>query len=420
MSGPSLRRNFAWVFVGSVALALSVFAIQVVIAKLAPTQVQGAERVGDWTLANTITGPVFVFFFLKLRAVQATDTRGEHTWAAYAAVRSLAMVAALLVSAAVVLARYRDAAGWVIVAVAAMKVFEGGSDLIYGHVQRNDHMDLIARSQLGRGVTSLVAAVAVLWFTDSVALTAATVAAAYAVWMVADVVATHRRFGLTWPTTDRPAIARLVRQCAPLGLVTAIGSLQTNIPRYFLEHDVSRAALGVFGIMQTLLVFGGLIINAIAHAALPRLARHAAEHQWVAFARTLRKLIALGAGLGGLAVLTALVVGKPVLRIMFSSEFAQHSGVLVWIAATSGLLWMYLFLGTALDAMRRYRVQPWIHGASTTIIAVAAWLLVPRHGLYGATWAMLIGYAVECLMYVVVVAVPLRAELRRHATPPAS
>ena len=60
---------------GSAVLAASQFAIQIAIAKLAPSALEGSRRLGDWTLANAITGPIFVFFFFKLRVVVTTDTR---------------------------------------------------------------------------------------------------------------------------------------------------------------------------------------------------------------------------------------------------------------------------------------------------------------------------------------------------------
>lgn len=419
MAGPTLRRNFVWVFSGSLVLAVTQLALQIALAKLADDPVTGASRVGDWTLALSVTGPVFVFFLFKLRALQATDARGEHTWSTYATVRLLGMTGALATTVAIVIGGYRDRTAPIILGVALMKVFEGGSELVYGQLQHGDQLDRIARSQIGRGVSSLVGGIALLVATDSLAAAAAGIAAIYGAWMAWDLVALRRRDRVAGPSRDRAAVTRLLVQCAPLGLVGAIGSLQSNVPRYFLEADGTRGELGVFGAMQQFLIFGGLIINAIAHAALARMARHAAAGEWRAFARTLRLLVMLGSGLGLAAVGVAALVGEPLLRIVYSEEFARHHEVLIWLAATSGLLWTYMFFGTALDAMRRYGIQPWIHGTSTAVIALASWILVPRWRLLGASWAMLIGFAVECMMYVAAVALPLRSELRRAGAAPA-
>ena len=417
MSGPSLRRNFVWVFSGSVVLALTQLAMQIALTKLAATQQLGAARVGEWTLATSITGPLFVFFLLKLRAIQASDARNEHGWPAYAAVRLLGMIAALATTVVVIAVGYRDRTAPIILGVALMKVFEGGSELVYGRLQHGDHVDRIARSQIGRGLSGIVVGIALLVTTDSLGAVALGTAAIYAAWMMVDLIAARRHNGITAPSRDRDAIVRLLRQAAPLGLAGAIGSLQANVPRYFLEATATRAELGVFGAMQHYLVLGGLIINAIAHAALARMSRHAAAGEWQAFARTLRLLVMLGTGLGVAAIAVAYLLGEPLLRLIYNDAFAAHHEVLVWLAATSALLWMYMFFGTALDAMRRYGIQPYIHGSSTAVIALASWLLVPRWGLMGAAWAMLIGFAVECVMFIVAVALPLRAELRGRTRP---
>jgi len=397
-----------------VVLAAGQLLIPILITKLAGSDEDGASQVGAWTLASAITGPLFVFFLFKLRVLQTTDGKGEHAWSTYASVRLWSMIIATAVTAVIVLTRYRSAVGLVVLGAALAKAFEGGSDILYGVLQRHERLDRVSRSQVARGLASLLAAAVVLVATRSIALGSLTVAAVYAVGFAWDARATYRLYDLERPRWDSLAIKRLLRQCGPLGFVTAIGSLQTNIPRYFLEHQATRAELGVFGMMQNLLALGALIINAIAYAALARLARHAAAEEWGAFARTLRRLVLTGTGLALVVVLLTYLLSEPVLRLAFNDRFAGQHGVMTWMAVTSGLVWMYLFFGTALDAMRRYRLQPWIHGISTAVIAVACVWMVPRWGLYGATWAMLTGYAVECAMFVVAVALPLRSSLRGH------
>ena len=412
MSAPSLRRNFVWVFLGTLALAATQLILPMLIAKIAPTGEEGARRVGAWTLANAITGPVFVFFLFKLRVLQTTDAREEHAWPTYAVVRVLGMVVAVAITAGIVIVRYRDAVGGVIVVVALAKAFDGGSDILYGVLQRHERLDRVARSQIARGLAGLVLGAGALLVTGSMIAVLLALAAVYAIGLAWDVAVTRRLFALTRPRWDRDAVGRMLRQCGPLGFVTALGSLQTNIPRYFLEHHASRVDLGVFGMMQTLLSLGALVVNAVAYAALARLARHAAAAEWRLFAGTLRRLVVIGTGLAIGAVAVTYAVGEPVLRLFFNDAFAGRREVMVWMAVTSGLVWIYLFFGAALDAMRRYRLQPWIHGASTAAIVLASIWMVPRWGMYGA---MLVGYALECVLFVVAVAVPLRAELRRHA-----
>jgi O-antigen/teichoic acid export membrane protein len=405
MTEPSLRRNVAWAFIGSLSLSLSQWGMLIAVAKLG-----GASTAGDWNLALAITGPVFVFCQLKLRQLQATDARREHPWGVYAAVRVLGMSAALAFCAALAFFMYRDATALVILAVAVAKAFEGGSDVVYGQLQRQEMMSRIARSQLGRGVLSLVVSAGVFAATRSVVGMAVGMAAVYAACLTWDVARLRSALGgdPLAPCWDRAAVARVIRVAAPLGLMSAIGSLQLNVPRYFIEAHAGRAELGVFSSLAQLLLLGALVVAAIASAAVPRLARHAADRRWAEFHRLLRTLIVCGIGLGLLAILLSAVAGRFALTWLYSAEFAAHDDVLVWLAGSSALLWSYAFLGTALDALRSFRVQPWIFGLSTAVIAIASSLLVPTHGLLGAAWALLIGFGVECLLFVVAVTAQLR------------
>ncbi|MCB9559550.1 MAG: oligosaccharide flippase family protein [Kofleriaceae bacterium] len=401
----SLRRNFLWTLAGTVTFAMCQWATIIVITKVGSTKLAG-----DWTLALAITGPIFVFAQLKLRQVQATDAKQENRWGEFVALRMLAMVAAVLTTSTVVLVAYRDDTALVILLVGLAKVLDAASDLVYGREQQQEMMRPIALSQIVRGLTAFALSTVALVVSGSVAWAACGTASGYAAWFAWDLVRVRRllKGEPIGPRWARAPLVRLFRLVLPLGFVTAIGSLQVNIPRYFLEGYTSREDLGAFGTLAYLLVFGNMVVSAVANAAVPRMARLASDQDWSAFRSLLAKLLMIGAALGVAAVAGSVLVGREVLTFLYSPEVATHADVLVWMAVTSGLLWSYVFLGTSLDAMRRFRVQPWIHGTSTLVIMGASALLVPRYHMLGAAWAMLVGYGVESVLYCVAVAVPLR------------
>lgn len=400
----SLRRNFVWAFAGSIVFSLCQWLVLVAITKFA-----SVSAAGDWSLALAVTAPIFVFAQFRLRQVQTTDARGEFRWADYAGLRVLALVAALAVTAIVSELAYPSILV-VILFVAISKVFDAGSDLFYGEEQRRELMASISISMIIRGAVAAAGAAWVLWATASVAWATLVIAVVYGLGMLVD----GRRVLAMLdepkaPTFDRGRVGHLLKTVFPIGVQSAIGSLQGTIPRYFLDGVTSRSEVGVWSAMFALLIFGNTAVNALANATSARLARHAADGDMGAFKRLLGKMIGIGASLGLAAIACSILIGEDVLRLVYSDEVAAHAGVLPWLALASGILWTYLFLGTALDAMRQFRIQPWIHGTSTLVLAGACVFLVPSHGMYGAAWATLIGYSVECVLYCVTVAIPLRA-----------
>jgi O-antigen/teichoic acid export membrane protein len=400
----SLRKSFLWALAGSTIFQVCQWVTVIGITKLSSTTVAG-----DWNLALAVTAPIFLFTQLKLRAVQTTDVRDEFVWADYAANRLAGTLVALAAVALVVGVFYREAVAPLILLVAVSKAVDGGSDLVYGRLQRHERQDRIGRSLIARGVTGLAAGLAVFRLTGVTAWAALATAAAYVPWLLWDLRGLRRLIGGSlgprWDTTRQ---RRLALRVLPLGFATAIGSLQTNIPRYFLDSYGSRVDVGVYGNLSYLLVAGNLIVAAIANAVIPGLARDAAGEQWGHFLRTLRLMIGSGIALATIAVIACALLGEPVLRLLYSEHEAANADVLIWMAAATGLVWSYIFLGTALDAMRVYAIQPWIHGTSTLVIALASALLIPDHGLHGAAWATLIGFGVECLLFLAALAGPLR------------
>ena len=68
---------------------------------------------------------------------------------------------------------------------------------------------------------------------------------------------------------------RLITTGLPLGLSSAIGSVQTNVPRYVIASYLGPAMLARFAAISYITMIGHLVVNATSQAALPILARDA-------------------------------------------------------------------------------------------------------------------------------------------------
>src|SRR5690606_15019377 len=84
----------------------------------------------------------------------------------------------------------------------------------------------------------------------------------------------------------------------PLGLVMLLLSLNTNLPRYFIQHEYGERALGFYSAIAYLMIAGTIVVSALGQSASPRLARQYAEGNLSAYKRLLSKLILVGIGLG--------------------------------------------------------------------------------------------------------------------------
>lgn len=393
------RSNLRWATAGNAVYAACQWAMLVVLAKLG-----SAESVGAFALGLALTAPVFMLAGLQLRGIQATDARASFRFADYLTLRSAAMVIAVTVSVALAFATSRSAElRLTIVLVAAAKAVEGLSDVHYGFLQNNERLDIVARSLIGRGVLALVGLWGGMVLTGSPAGAAAGMALSWAL-----VLAFHdlpqarvlmaREPAMRPAAFDAAAIRRLVLLAAPLGFVIMLVSLQTNVPRYFVEHHLGRAQLGIFAALSSLVLAGNVFVGALGQTASPRLARQLASGDRIGFRRSTARLALLAAAAGASAFLLAAGAGRPLLALLFGAEYAVETAAFTWMVAAGALGFVASILGYAMTAARQFRQQVPLFIGVLAVLTASCLGLVPAFGLKGAAWAWMLASGVQLVL----------------------
>jgi O-antigen/teichoic acid export membrane protein len=188
----------------------------------------------------------------------------------------------------------------------------------------------------------------------------------------------------------------------------ALNSLSTNIPRYILEHTLGQADLGIFASLAYLVTAGGLISIALGQSVSTRMSRHFADGNLVAFRGILRKLMLLAVALGFVGVLLALTLGKPMLTFVYRPEYASHVNLLVVMMVDSAITSACVFLGFGMTAARCFRSQIPIMAANLIATILLTFALIPRWGLLGGGFALLLSSVVQACASYYVLSIALR------------
>lgn len=390
----SFRSDFLWSLAGNGIYSVAQWGMIVGLAKLA-----SPASVGEYAFALAVTSPIVLFSTLQVRGVLMSDLRDTFSFWTYLRFRILTMLIALAAVGAVCLATRPGAEqALVILGVGTAQAFEFISDIYHGQMQRLDRMDRIARSLFAKGLLSLALFLvgfalsgSVLWAVFGLAMGRAIVLFTY-----------EARLRAWWPAPPArgkwwtpEAWRKLLWTSLPLGIVGTLVSLNTNLPRYFIEGILSKRDLGIYSALASLISVGNLAIVALGQAAFVRLARSYQAADAHAFFGILYKLLALGGALGALAVMTALTAGNMILRILFRPEYAGHADLFAWIMVLGALTYGGSCLGYALTAATCYRPQIPLFGVTVAATVVASATLVPRMGLVGAALASVCGAAVQ-------------------------
>jgi O-antigen/teichoic acid export membrane protein len=411
----TLRRNFSWTFTGNLIYAASQWGMLVVLAKLG-----SPEMVGQFTLGLAVTAPVIMFTNLQLRGIQATDAKGDYVFSDYLGLRLIGTGLALLIIAGITLkAGYRWETSLVILAIALAKAFESISDVFYGLIQQHERMDRIAIALMIKGPLSLLLLAIGVSLTGSVVGGAIGLAMAWGLvlfgWdirngrlilknsshgregedlLVADAEPAKSQNPL-YPRWEGKTLSKLLWLALPLGFVMMLISLNTNIPRYFIERYLGERELGIFAAMSYLMVVGQMVVSALAESATPRLAKYYAAGNGNAFLRLLLKLTAIAALPGGAGVALALVAGKQLLTFLYQPEYAQYVEVFVLLMVAAGINYTFAFLGYGRTAARYFLIQAPLSCLVTSASAITCFWLIPQAGLKGAAIALIVGAIVE-------------------------
>jgi O-antigen/teichoic acid export membrane protein len=389
----TLRRNFSWTFIGNAVYAACQWGMLVVMAKLG-----SPEMVGQFTLGLAVAAPVMMFANLHLRVVQATDAKGQYLFDDYLGLRLISTGLALAVIGMIAFfGGYRWETSLIIFLLGLSKAVDSISDVFYGLIQQHERMDRIAISLMLKGPLSLLLLGTGVYISGGLFWGVVGLIFAWAMVLVSwdipsGVLILKHRPQARW---DLKTLVKLTWLSLPLGLVMMLISLNTNIPRYFIEAYLGERELGIFSALAYLMVAGGMVVGALGQSASPRLAKYYAAGNSLDFRTLLLKLVGISVLLGGTVVLVALVAGRQILTLLYRPEYAEQTNLFIWLMVAAGIGYVSSFLGYGMTAARYFRIQMPLFAVVTGISAIACLWLLPKFGLLGAAFALILAAIVQ-------------------------
>jgi O-antigen/teichoic acid export membrane protein len=399
-----MRRNTAWAFAGNSVYAGCQWGVFVLLVKTLKV-----EEAGAFAYATAVTGPIFVLANLRLRVLLATGIESPGGFSDYLNARLLTTAAAVSLSLGIGAAVSPQVGSFSVLAIMAMgRACDAGSDLCHGLFQREMDMRSAAIGLSINGLLSVALVGLTLVLSSSLWLATAAYAVgsfiALSAWdlpraarlqhdggpvALADDARRHAAMRSAW---------RLITTGLPLGLSSAIGSVQTNVPRYVIALYLGPAMLARFAAISYITMVGHLLVNATSQAALPVLARDAQTSD-SRYHTQLGSLVAGTIVLGALLLIAVYLFGQPVLAFVYGKEYSDYAGVLFWLVAATVVTFASVFLGTGTAARHRFGSQFLISTTSLALVAASTAPLVSRYGLEGAAWALVAGAIVEFTAY---------------------
>jgi O-antigen/teichoic acid export membrane protein len=143
-------------------------------------------------------------------------------------------------------------------------------------------------------------------------------------------------------------------------------------------------------------VAGNTVVGALSQASIPRFALLYINKDLPAFGLLIRKMVLIGCALAAAGLLLVALAGQPLLRLLYTEEYAEHQSLFLWLMAAGGLGYIASLLGAPVTAMRLFGIQLKIHLIAILVNILASVVLVKSFGLLGGAAAMTMNAA--CLI----------------------
>ena len=403
--GLSVRHNFAWTLAGNITYALSQWAVVVLLAKLG-----NAEMVGRFALALAVAYPITYIAHLQLRVVFVSDQESKYPPADVLGLRlMLSALALAILFTTCKIAGYTAQTTAVVMIVGVAQLMDCLSENFYAISQKHERMDRIARSQMFRSALSLTLVSSALYLTHSLmwgvtgyVLSRATILLSYdsarsTFALAGRVPARGTFFDRIRPHWDFRKQLGMIWVALPLGAVSVLGSLNGNMPRYFIEKTSGPADLGIFSALNYIPIAAVMVCTALGYAAFSRLSKLFYAGDLGGFELVLAKAVAVCGGMGIAGLLGSALFGRQILTILYRPQYAEHVDLLLWLMAVGAVGCVASCLGCAMSAAGQFRPQVPLFIVVTGSSFAACYFLIPWRGLQGAALAALVSMTVQLL-----------------------
>jgi len=394
----SLAANAGWSLAGSLGYAVTRWLTVIAIARLG-----NSTLLGEFVLATAIVAPVYLLAHFQLPTLLVTDARSKVSGWTYLAVRLGVSVIALPV--AISLAWFKG--GTIAAAVgllAAGRIVDHLTELAAARLQRFQRFAPGAVALMINGIGTLAATAVVLRAAPTVVQVALASAMGSAVALLAlwygggADLRPARNTEASWNRL-RTEAGGLLKLGLPIGLIMGLASVNASAPALALDHWLGKAQVGAFEAIGYPVLAMTLVIGAVGQAAAPGLAALLAAGECRLLKRHIVSLICFGASLGIVGAIASAIAGNWILSRLYGPEYGVYSRTLTILFVGCALRNAYTYVGVLFFALRRLTVQLHIRYMSLAALVIALVALVPRHGIEGVAWAMLIAAVVEAVIW---------------------
>lgn len=198
---------------------------------------------------------------------------------------------------------------------------------------------------------------------------------------------------------DIPNLKNVMMYSAPFGLGAALHMLYFHSGVAFLFYYESNEVAANFSIIIYLLSTVYLLPSVFFQRYMQKHYYFRIINKPESFFYLIKKSIILSTSIGVAIAIIVIAVGPFAVIQAFGNEYKVAASVIVYVAVTIPMRMVSISVGTAMQSKQLANVKLQCMSLVAVICLLMLFLLVPKLGLYGAVWALVVSELSLCLLY---------------------
>lgn len=330
----SLKRDTLANTIGIFSNMASLWLISIIIV-----HVTGYKDAGNFALALSNANILGSIASFSIRFYYSADTVHRFSDVQYYLSRFITVFFSIIAClATILLMRYNITVCVTVFLYYLCKCVETASDIFFGTMQRYGKLFYSGYSMFLKSFGSLILFTITLYFTQSLN-TALLVMFLFdfLVFIVYDIRISISLSKETMVRTDKDwqKAFRLLVICIPLFFVTICYNFIPSIPRIIFERMYTERELGYYSSISTITVLISTAISCIAIPIIPRLSDAFHQKEKKKLKKILSIMLAITIGIGLLGYIGSVLLGEPVLVLIFGEEIRPYAYLMDGMIAAS-------------------------------------------------------------------------------------
>lgn len=387
---------------GEILFYFSLWLITSIISKLSP---KGYYDVGIFSGAMSFTNIFFVIATFQTRGYLVSDLSSEFSLKHYRNARLLTIgtAFALCMAAAIVL-RYSGEMLLAIFLFMLFRMWDAYSDVFHAMLQIDNRLEYASLSQALKGVISVVFFTLILLTMNNIHLAMAGMV------LVAALFNIFYDQRLTKKMLNNPTLVKnksdkeikaLLFASLPMVFNGVLMMMLVALPRLVLGQTISEEVLGVYASVSAPTVLISTFFSAFALPMLPfyRKAWISGKEKKIYGIIFVPLAVVLFFALIGAPILSR--IGGLVLSILYTGEISAFVDVFVISFGVACIFACVTFCNNMLLAARKTKSMYYFSTIAFIVVAVSSYPFIVEWSLYGAAYALVLGYSVELLLQII-------------------